>query len=136
MNGGIGVCEAEIETSGVCAATCVPICMQNLLPQCARFVVTPNNDRGCEGCLFQELNTNCNFVLRPPSDEGCNDGNECTVDSCNTNSSFPQCINDGVAANGNSCNGGAGTCNNGACEANSRVFKSVRNEETVLTTSD
>ena len=53
--------------------------------------------------------------VNAPDDGACDDTNECTADICDPDGG---CINDPGPLNGSPCDGGAGTCQNGACDPN------------------
>ena len=49
------------------------------------------------------------------TDNDCDDENECTVNTCEGSGADRVCATDSSATNGDSCSGGAGTCDMGMC---------------------
>jgi hypothetical protein len=72
---------------------------------------TGSGDGSCDDTGSCVSNDECTLDAQCPDD----DGNECTVPVCDQTGAPYVCHEDSAPADGNDCNGGAGTCQGGAC---------------------
>jgi len=79
---------------------------------------TGSGDGSCDDTGSCVSNDECTLDAQCPDD----DGNECTVPVCDQTGAPYVCDEDSAPADGNDCNGGSGTCQDGVCEVSEPVI--------------